>query len=297
MKMHILMLLVLIALPTVLPGCASLKAYPDRATDPVAEIETLKQYLEPQAITKYEAVDDSARGGLSKKAWRNEVVNARVRAADLYFNKFQQGLFQEGVGFGVATDWTVLALNAAGSLATGGAVNALAAASAGIVGAKAAFDRNAYFEKTMPGLVATMSAKRKEILVRIRSGLSNEIEEYPLVMALNDLENYYYAGSIPGAIIEVAEAAGDTAKKADAELEKITIVTLAPADLQVRREKMADYVKTLDQQKLDGIAKSIGVRSGDKALVDILTEISKAGTTKSFNILSQKIKILSGKEF
>jgi hypothetical protein len=69
----------------------------------------------------------------------------RARATDLHFNAFQQKLFQEGVGLGVATDWMVLALNVGGSVA-GAAASALSAASAGVVGAKAAFDKNEWID-------------------------------------------------------------------------------------------------------------------------------------------------------
>ncbi|MBI3799356.1 MAG: hypothetical protein HY268_20620 [Deltaproteobacteria bacterium] len=297
MKMQVMRFPPLIIIMMVSTSCATLKAYPDRATDAGAEIQALDKYLQPDAITKYESANDSDRSGLSKQAWRNEVVNARVRADDLYFNQFQQRLFQEGIGFGLATDWIVLALNAAGTLATAGTVNALSAASTGVVGGKAAFDRSVYLEKTMPALVATMAAKRKEVLVRIREGLTKNIDEYPLPLALSDLESYYDAGTIPGAIIEVANAAGATAKNADAQLESLLIVAPVPPDLQVRRENMADFVKILKPNELDVLAKSLRVRTGDAALEDVLSKISEAQTQRAFDLLAQKIKILYGKEF
>ncbi len=271
-----------------LGGCASLRAYPEPSIDPAGELRVLDKYLQPTAITRYDSANDADRDGLTKRAWRNEVVNARVRAIDINFNTFQQKLFQEGVGSGIATDWIVLALNAAGALA-GGAANALSATSAGIVGARASFDKHAYFEKTMPALMASMVAKRKEILVRIREGLTQDIDEYALTLALNDLDSYYQAGSIPGALLEIAETSGDKAKKADAKLE---LVTAVPADLQARREKAAAYVKTLNQSQLDTLAKSLGIPTGPNALVGILTKIATAQTTKAFDVIAQKIKIL-----
>jgi hypothetical protein len=287
----------LLIVSAILSGCASLKAYPERSSDPDAELKAMEKYLQPDAITKYDAANDSDRGGLTKTAWRNEVVNARVRATDLHFNTFQQKLFQEGVGSGIATDWIVLALNAAGSLA-GSAANALSATSAGIVGAKSAFDKNAFFDKTMPTLLSSMVAKRKEVLVMIREGLTKDIDEYPLILALNDLDSYYNAGTIPGALTDIAATSGATAKKADTRLENLLIVMPAPADLQDRREKAAAFVKTLatDQNKLDALAKSLGVATGANALVDILTAISKASSTRAFDVIAQKLKILFNKE-
>lgn len=278
-----------------LSGCASMSAYPERATDPQAELTAMNRYLQPSAITKYDAQNDSEREGLNKRAWRSEVVNARVRATDLHFNIFQQKLFQEGVGLGVATDWMVLALNVGGSVA-GGAASALSAASAGVVGAKAAFDKNVFFDKTMPTLLANMVAKRKEVLVRIREGLTKDVDEYPLTLALNDLDSYYNVGTVPGALIDIAETAGAVAKKADAQLESLLVVTPVDPLLQARREQAAAYAKTLNQNQLDALAKSLGLPTGPNALVDILTAISKAQSTKAFDIIAQKLKVLFNKE-
>jgi hypothetical protein len=272
-----------------------MSAYPERATDPQAELTAMNKYLQAGAITKYDAQNDAERDGLSKRAWRNEVVNARVRATDLHFNAFQQKLFQEGVGLGVATDWMVLALNVGGSVA-GGAASALSAASAGVVGAKAAFDKNVFFDKTMPALLANMMAKRKEVLVRIREGLIKDVDEYPLTLALNDLETYYNAGTIPGALVDIAETAGAVAEKADARLESLLVVTPVDPLLQARREQAAAFVKTLNQSQLDALAKSLGLSTGANAQVDILTAISKAQSTKGFDIIAQKLKVLFNKE-
>lgn len=193
----------------------------------------------------------------------------------------------------------MLGLNAAGALA-GGSANALAAASAGLVGGKAAFDKNVFFDKILPTLLANMVANRKEVLVTIRQGLSRDVKDYPLMLALNHLDTYYSAGTIPGTLTEIVETAGATAEKADADLKALLVVTAAPPALQKRREKAAAFVKELDRQgqqnKLDLLATSLSVTPGQDALVNILTEISSASTTESFNIIAQKIKILFNEE-
>jgi uncharacterized protein YceK len=73
------LLSLMIAVLVLLSGCASMSAYPERATDPQAELVAMNRYLQPTAITKYDAQNDSEREGLSKRTWRNEVVNARAR--------------------------------------------------------------------------------------------------------------------------------------------------------------------------------------------------------------------------
>src|SRR5262245_54135306 len=203
-----------------LSGCASFKAYPDRTVDLTAELQGIDKYVKPEIINEYAGLDNKEK----KKNLRDEIVNARVYAIDLYFGKFQQDLFREGVGAGIATDWITLALAGAGAV-TGSAETkaALAAAAAGIIGAKAAFDKNVFFDKTMPALLAQMVALRKTVLVRIQAGLSQGIDRYPLTQALIDLEDYYNAGTIPGALTGIVEGAGATAKQADEEMKKVLV--------------------------------------------------------------------------
>lgn len=60
----------------------------------------------------------------------------------------------------------------------------------------------------------------------------------------------------------------------------LLVGALVPGDLQARREKAVAYVKTLDQNKLDTLAKSLGLPTGPDA----------------FDVIAQKLKILFDKE-
>lgn len=284
-----------------LTGCyAALKASPERSIDKTKEIEALKAYLGPEVVTKYSAPDAARRQGLTRRAWRDEVIHARLRVMDLHFNSFQQALFQEGVGLGIATDWATLALGSLGAVYEN-ASQVLSLASTGITGAKAAFDRHAFFEKTMPTIVSTMIANRREVLVRIRTGLTKEVSEYPLSLALADLEAYYIAGTIPGALIEINETSGQVAKRADAALEEILVVSVVPEALQNRREAMSAWAKTLaypDLKKLGGI---LSVPSDVVDEIDLLThvlrKVSAADTPEAFDAIAMQVKEQFGEDF
>ena len=79
---------------------------------------------------------------------RDEYVNAKISTIDLHFGEFEKSLFTEGVGGGIATDWIKLALGGAGAVIAS-ASQALSAAAAGVEGAKASFDKQAFFANTM----------------------------------------------------------------------------------------------------------------------------------------------------
>lgn len=72
----------------------------------------------------------------------------------------------------------------------------------------------------------------------------------------------------------------------------------AEPELQVRREKMAKYIKeVLQPGERDSLANSLNLPTGDTALRELLTAIAKVESTKAFDVIAQKIKILFGRDF
>lgn len=206
--------LLVVTLALSLASCSSLSGYPKPSSDPKAELQTLQVYFSPAEIAKYDALTDPA----AKRLYRNEIVTGRLRAIDLNYNAFVKALFVEHGTASLGGDLAILGLNAAGSV-VGGAVtkSALAAASGGIAGAKGAVDTDLFYAKTLPALVAQMDAQRKTVLVNIRRGLAEPMSDYPLQQGLADLDSYYNAGTLPGAVTGIIEDAG--AKSAAAEFE------------------------------------------------------------------------------
>ena len=145
-----------------LGGCAAaLKGFPDRVADTDQELADLQRFMGSEVIGEY-----ATATGAKKRLIRDEYVNARITAIDLHFGEFEKALFREGVGAGIATDWIKLALGGAGALFAGPS-QALSAAAAGIEGAKASFDKQAFFANTITTLFAAMDANRKTIRVKI----------------------------------------------------------------------------------------------------------------------------------
>jgi hypothetical protein len=299
-------LLPVLAVSVLLSACAAPRAYPPSSGDVKAELTALGPYLQPSALTPYDSPHEGDRGGLTPRAWRDVVVNARVRAIDLQFNAFQQDLSRQGVGVGIATDWVSLALNAAGALVSSaanvagtlvsGTAHALSATAAGLGGVGTSIDQKVFFDTTMPTLLATMVAQRKVALVRIHEGLTHAIDAYPLTLALNDLDRYYQAGTIAGALSAIADTAGATATKAEAHLERLVVLTPVPAVLQGRRAQAAAVVNTLDQRQLDALARALDLPPGPNARVELLIAIAQADSTPAFDRIAQTLAVVVGTE-
>lgn len=209
----------------ILSGCANkgapaiVRGLPDRSIDPAVYLKSIEKYLQPEIINDYDKETDPQQ----RKRLRDRIVEARIYETDVHFNIFKANFYREGVYSNVGVEWTTTALNTAGSVVGGAGIkSALSATAGGLTGAKAAFAENVYYKKTLPVIIAQMESHRKEVLVIIRRGLTKSDDEYPLFQALSDLENYYNAGTLPGAIVEIAEKAGEVAGKADKELKYLT---------------------------------------------------------------------------
>jgi hypothetical protein len=206
------------SLPLVVAGgCASLDGYPARQDDLRGELAQLDRYYADDVLREFYV--HRAGDPISQRAWRDEVVHARLRAIDLHYTQFLQRAASRRITANAAADIALLGLGAAGTLVPAAGDKAiLAAISGGLVGARGVIDREVFYEKTLPVLVQAMDAQRTRQLVKIRAGLTASPHEYPLLLALADVEAYYQAGTFPGAIIALNQMTSAEACAADAEL-------------------------------------------------------------------------------
>lgn len=189
-------------------GCAGLKQFPDTATD-------FKLDLKTKDPAYSAALDEMSKSGADPVAIRNRMIEERLRVIDIRFAEFQQALSRENVtaNFGVAAAQVVI--GGAGALVHETASQILSAVSGALAGTQQAYSKAALFEQTMSALLAQMIAARNSVLVKIVDGRGKGIDEYPLSAAASDLEAYYFAGSLPGAV--VATSADAKVKNDDAE--------------------------------------------------------------------------------
>jgi hypothetical protein len=256
-----------------LTGCtAAITGFPDRSVDPTADLAAVEPYFSPKAITDYGSCTP-------KRDCRNNILEARIHADDVHFSIFEQQLYSQGIGFGIGTDWLALALNTVGSNYAR-AATALNASAGAVSGASAAYQKDALYNHTLPLVMAQMVAKRKEVLALIRAGENQDEATYPLFRGLNDLEDYYYAGSLPGALNNLATSTGAQSKAADEKLAALTLVIPVDAAVQVRREKIADFLKSkkASTANLKAFVNASGVTASSDPLKDSLDLLNASQT-------------------
>lgn len=178
---------------------------------------------------------------------RNRFIAGRLVLVDLRYLQFIRGLTADKQQLDAASDLANLTLNLAGTLVSGArAKTNLAAAAAGLGGAKTTVEKNFYYERSVDALVATMNAKRKDVLARILGSLDDSLEGYPFEQAVSDMHEYYLAGTLSGALNFITSKAGEQEQKADQKLEVVRDLALLPKDIRAVKGRLTDSLAATD---------------------------------------------------
>ena len=240
-----------------LSACSTLRngGAPDPSFDINTDLEQLaKQFNHATSITDYYNTPLEGRTDA-----RNRFVSGRLVQIDLRYLQFIRALTTDKQQLDSATDIANLTLNLAGTLVGGArAKGNLAAAAASIGGARSVIDRDYYYEKSIDALVATMNAKRQEVLVPILSGLAAPLEQYPFERALTQLQEYYQAGTLNSAIQFIHTEAG---KNQAVSAQKIAEIYV-PSSTQISdTERLTIALGSLTQTQANQILTAFGVSS------------------------------------
>jgi len=202
--------LLVVSLMIGLGGCAAFKGYPERVTDPEADLKGLESQLNASAIAKCLASPSVT--------CRDEIVSARMYATDVRFSQFEESLFKGTREAGFSATLGTLGLTTAAAASTGRLAQTLSGLSAFIIGGREAFQKEILSERTVIAIHTAMRSRRAQVALRLRSGMTQSLANYPLPSALSDLNEYYHAGTVLGALVGITESVGADAKEAEAEL-------------------------------------------------------------------------------
>jgi len=224
----------LLLFSVMITGCSTVfSGSPERPVDIQQELASINFAFDATEITKYRTST-----GVEKRALRDEITDARIRAYDIKFGEFEEELYSFGIGSGIGTDWTLLTISALTAVVGGAQTKAaFGAANTAIVGAKGSIDKQLLLEKTTPALIAEMESQRSKVLLDIRKGLSQDVTTYNLFRALSDLERYRRAGSLSGGLNGIVKSAGEEIAANEKEISSIIQVTYLADDAGEKIEK------------------------------------------------------------
>ncbi len=229
---------------------------PEPVVSPQIVVGLTNRYPIDDVLVRFHAESDEARQGLSRREWRDLIVGVYMAAADARYQEFRINLSRESRGSNFGLDLGILGLSNLGTVSGQATANALAAATAGLTGARASLQREVYFQQTLPALAAGMEAARLEVATRIRTNLMKTAEEYPLQQAFVDILAYERAASLDTAIQRVTvQAAADQARQqANYDTIQHVAAIIPPGSIDLASKVADNITRLMNQNKADDIA-------------------------------------------
>lgn len=239
-------IILFVALSLSCAACTSFSGYPEDPARPdfgTAErggpnsLEQLRaKYFEQDLTSCYNKGDCSQSLGLTgRQAIRDDIVLGRMHVYDMEFSLFVRELSGGNNTIALGSDLTALALNGFGAT-TGDASTkaALAAASGGVIAANGAVNKDLFYQKTVPAIVAQMSADRQRAEISIYAGLRQTDASYPLQRAILDLDALNDAASINGAVGNITRQAAAEKAASDASIDAYRSLAMSTSDSSKR---------------------------------------------------------------
>lgn len=227
-------------------GCSTMRGTPERYQRTDAIVQAID--LTPEEVAALPVTTDALE--------RNRIQNKSVAVIDLRFHAFVRDLAANRADASAAAAGTTLGAATAGAFVDSVAAKTnYALVAAGVIGAFGILDKNYFYEKTVPALVAAMRAARANVLLRMREGQAETLENYNGAAALQDLEDYYAAGTLLAAIADITVRAESDAAQTLAQVRTLAVPTSAEID---RYSKIT--------QAIFSIKDAAGVGKGNSAL-------------------------------
>jgi hypothetical protein len=253
-------------LPLMLSGCASLAGSPERVVSLADSMSLVSgpnaPYRMEQALKAFDDQDATATGprhGLTRQQYRNMVVTLFLNAADAQYSAWRSRVSDERRELGLGFDSTVIGLTGIASVARQSLVRSLTATASIMAGTRGTIDRNVYFDRTLPGLLASMDAGRLRIRAEITRRLSSDSDaEYPLATAFADISNYELAASLDRAIEQVTAQAAQERAAAQREYDTAIHACHVTEDVSTHRYTINHWARSQTVEKLSAFATRIG---------------------------------------
>jgi len=196
--------------------------------------------LSAPATTGYKAADFNADIGSYRArvaandvqgalALRNQIAYRVMGDIEVSYSKFEMRLTTQRAGFETGSDALQLGMSAAATLVGATDIkNILDASLTAFQGTRTSFDKNFFQQKTTESIISQMRAARKTKQAEIITSLgTRDVASYPWDAVWIDLVDFYYAGTVPSALVGIASSTGASAEAATARLNE-AVASLTP---------------------------------------------------------------------
>lgn len=207
------------------------------------------------------------------KALRNQMAYRVMADVEANYGSFEMKLSSGRAMQATLADATTLGLTAATTVVGATDVkDILAATGVAFQGTWTSYDKNFFQQKTTEALIAQMRASRKTKQAQLITGLATrDVTSYPWDAVWIDLVDFYYSGTVPSAMVEIASNAGTQAAIATTTLNNAmaALTPRTPAQAQEAIDIRAAYTKLAAAVNSSDATKSAaGVATLRKILTD-----------------------------
>lgn len=241
---------------------------------PEMNAPAVSSYSKSQFDMDVKAYRDAVKiGDLSAaQSLRNQIAYHVMADIESSYSRFEMRLTSSRATQETLSSATVLGMTAATGLVGSNEVkDILAATSSAFQGSWQSYDKNFFREKTTESIVSQMRASRKTLQAQLITSLgTRDVSSYPWDAVWIDLVDFYYAGTVPSALVGIASDTGAKAEVATKELREAvaSLPPCSPADAKQFYDIRAVYRKL-----------AAAVKSNDKPaeVIDSLRRILRAG--------------------
>ena len=248
-------------------GCASYRGAPDTIEMTTTDAHTGQTTAVvvgdncPSDQTVADFVSNTrAPAGITKRSWRDMIIGDCIARADSKYSAFIVGLHKEGTATNLGFDLAAITLTGVGAVASKASANAVSAASTGVIGAGAAINKDLFYQKTIPAIIAQMDANRAEIYGSIKKSEQVDEATYTLTDAQHDIRDYVEAGSIDAAVSKITTSAQQASVDAQGQVKALLLVGVVDPQTQGFRAKLSKCIKGIsaaNRADLDAIASAL----------------------------------------
>lgn len=249
------LLLVTVALPIFSACMPASVSSPKRLVAADEEVAGVRAYLQEKSdiYRTYYGMTD-----IQQKNYRNDVIATRMYAVDIDYTEYEANLTKEGQLTQFGADVLVQGLNTAAPLVSAAATaKILAGVAGGINGVEAAYVDKIWRAQLIENLQAMMRTARNDQAAIIFANMQCSASQYPLGVALSDLETYYRAGTLPSGMLKLRQTVSKAESDAQANQQ-----TKKPAKNTDGAAKIEGNAKEAEAKKAQVLAKTSGCEGG-----------------------------------
>jgi hypothetical protein len=200
-------------------GCvSSFTGGPARTARPREILAQLEKNGKPDVVTqiqKYHNTKDADR----RKEIRNDIIDLGMIEIDQQYALFVEQFTSSKKTFDTVTDLGAVFSSSVSAVMTPATTKSvLSLVSGGFTATRTSVGKNFFYEQA---IIQQMTAERRAVAVDLIKGTGSNVDVYPLAAALQDLERYYFAGTIDGAFAGIQKSAAQKEERANRDIQSI----------------------------------------------------------------------------